>query len=213
MSDVESPPTKSPLTGATSFSKIPVIRKLETLLSDEEFESAGFKIARHPLKDVCFVLPGSDFIQADEDDISSNRLTARYALLHRFDFPATKETSTSRDLGQDFKPVIARLSELRELATEEGTSFSKISAEHAIKWLRTASPPVLPSVFVLNNGNVRYLWKRNDTQLGIQFLEDETVQFVFLGADDQTERIFGSLRATELLKRISGLDLLEVLGF
>lgn len=212
MTEAESSVVKLPLVGATSFSKIPVIRKFESLMSDEEFESAGLKISRHPLKDTCLILPGSDFIQTDEDDNSSNRLTTQHALLHRFVFPAEKKLS-SIQAERDFEPVAARLRELRELATEEGMSFSESSVAQATRWLRIASPPVLPSVFLLNNGNIRFLWKRNDTQLGIQFLECGTVQFVFLGEDDRIERIFGSLRATELLKRISGLDLLGVLGF
>jgi hypothetical protein len=197
---------------SAKFSKIPAIRKFESLVSDEEFETAGFKIARHPLSETCLIVPASQFVFADEENRSNKLFGNKNTFLQTFSSVAAEERTTPLAV-QNFDPVVERISELRSIALEDELPFSEDSATEALEWLQAAAPPATPSVFLLTNGNLRFLWRRGETQLGIQFLGAGTTQFVFLGKDEQAERIFGSLPVNELLKRIGGLDLSGALGF
>jgi hypothetical protein len=194
------------------FSKMPVIRRFESLLTDEDLASVGFRVAAHPTRNTFYIYRAAETLATEDDNpVVLNAITPRRHVVHHGGLwidPFAGDTQTQID----FAPIAERIEELRAIAVEDEIPFNDNSAQEALEWLRLASPPILPSVFLVNNGNTRLFWRHQNEQLGIQFLGDGTAQFVFLGDDDQTERIFGSIRVSELLKRINGLDLFTVLG-
>lgn len=191
------------------FSKMPVIRKFESLLTDEDFVNAGFKVERHPSKSTFYIYASHRATNEDQDQIHSNVLVTRPQVAHNVLW--IDPTSNAQEIEVD--PISERLNDLRELAADEGLPFNESSAEQAMAWIRAAAFPNRPNVFLVNNGNTRLFWRDGDRQFGIQFLGDNTAQFVFLGEDDQTERIYGSIKVSELVRLISGLDLSSLLGF
>ncbi|CAN0119650.1 unnamed protein product [Phaeothamnion confervicola] len=59
-----------------------------------------------------------------------------------------------------------------------------------------------PAIFLLDNGNFRALWRdeNNKQQVGLQFLGNETVQYVIFVREGQTDKLktiasTGSMRA------------------
>lgn len=200
-------------TDTRNFAHIPVIRTFESLLTDEDFQSAGLKVAAHPAKNTFYIYPASEVLDADDDSrVRYNRITPASYVFHHIDLwvdPSAGNERTQIDLA----PIAQRIEELRESAAADDLPFREKSAREAVEWLRLVSPPNLPNMFLVNNGNIRAFWRNGEEQLGVQFLGDGAAQFVFLGEDDQTERIFGSVKVTELVKRLNGLDLTALLGF
>ena len=182
-----------------NFSNVPVIRNFESLLSDEDFASAGFKVAPHPTKNTFYLYPSSQLLAgSDRTEHIFNTVTpGRYVVSHSLLCTAPL---LAKDAAQvDFAPILERIEELRALSTDEHAPFNERSAEEAVAWVRLATPQRLPNVFLLNNGNTRLVWRDGQKQLGIQFLGDGTAQFVYLGQDDQTERVYGSTKVSEQL--------------
>lgn len=63
-----------------------------------------------------------------------------------------------------------RLAELKEAAAEDGVPFSQASAEMARRFCRRSGRSTRPSIFHLDNGNVRLLWENErGEQVGLQF--------------------------------------------
>lgn len=195
------------------FSSVPVIRSFESLLTDDEFASAGLTVAKHPSKTTFYVYgPSSDFLVPDDlRETKSNTLMQGRYFVSPVNLLDLKTKSPSPHV--DLRKIRDRIDELRALAKEEQLSFNSKSAAAALGWLERLCLRTLPHVFLLNSGNVRLLWRERGSQLGIQFREDGTAQFVFLGEDDQSEQIYGAVKTNDLTRRISGLDLFELIGF
>jgi len=195
----------------SNFSKMPVIRTFKSILTDEEFAFAGLTVEHSPGKNTSFIYPAAKFIRDDsENEVLSNALVSRRSVQKTLYVDPLCVTLTT---APDLSLLKERIDQLRELATDDDVSFDEASASEAIGWLRTAKPPILPSVFLVNNGNIRLLWRSEERQLGIQFLGNGAGQFVFLGQDDQADRVFGTRKVSELLKLLRGLDLATLLGF
>lgn len=72
-----------------------------------------------------------------------------------------------------------RLIEIRCDAQLSGDPISETSFHDFLVFLRKASPMKRPSIFLLDNGNIRALWLNDKKeQVGLQFLGEGEVQFV-----------------------------------
>jgi hypothetical protein len=72
-----------------------------------------------------------------------------------------------------------RFAELKDLAVSEQIFISPQSESDFRSFLKIASATQLPALFLLENGNVRAVWKgAKDEQIGLQFLGGRQVQFV-----------------------------------
>ncbi len=110
----------------------------------------------------------------------------------------------SRHLRHDAQVVESslrkRLSDLENIAVSDGITLSRDSEADLTNFLRTAVPKQRPSLFLLENGNFRAVWKGNaGEQVGLQFLGKGEVQFV----------IFACRHDPELTIRSSGRDTLK----
>ncbi len=75
-----------------------------------------------------------------------------------------------------------RIAEIRALAAEEAIAISSRSESDLIEFLRSVTAARRPKLYLLDNGNVRAVWKgADDQQIGLQFLGDGQVQFVVFG--------------------------------
>jgi hypothetical protein len=194
------------------FSKAPVIRRFESLLTDQDFECAGLKIAPHPTSDTFYIYPASELFATNYENLVVTNAIApgRFGPYH--DSLWLDPLSRREPAKDDLPSILERINELRDISAEENLPFEERSAEEALEWLRMMRPRELPSVFLVNNGNTRLFWRDGDRQLGLQFLGNGSAQFVYLGDDDQSERVFGSMKVTEVVGLISGLDLWDILG-
>jgi hypothetical protein len=77
------------------------------------------------------------------------------------------------------KKFSARISELKSLAIEDDIQINLASVDAAEVFLGSEPFIKLPSVFLLNNGNVRLLWTNGkQEQVGLQFQGTTKVQYV-----------------------------------
>jgi len=76
--------------------------------------------------------------------------------------------------------VKQRISTLKRIGAEQNISLSEKSGELLIEFLNKRTIDNKPSIFLLENGNFRALWKNEKgEQIGLQFLSDGNIQFVF----------------------------------
>jgi hypothetical protein len=77
-----------------------------------------------------------------------------------------------------------RLSELRQSAKEENIPLSDKSAEAARATVVDVGCFHRPSIFLLDNGNIRFVWHSEaGDSVGWQFLPDGQIQFVMLNKE------------------------------
>jgi len=75
--------------------------------------------------------------------------------------------------------IEARLRELRIDAESSGEPFSDASLDDLWVFLDSFPNATRPAIFLLDNGNLRALWKNEaKEQVGLQFLGNGEVQFV-----------------------------------
>jgi hypothetical protein len=95
------------------------------------------------------------------------------------------------------KAVFVRISELIDLAIEDGISMSPASFLDLWSFISKIPQIRPPSVFALDNGNYRAEWKNPEGELiGLEFCGDQLVKFV----------IFGYARALGRMMRVAGLQ-------
>ena len=93
-----------------------------------------------------------------------------------------------------------RISELRDLAADDGYSLS--SASEADFWRFIRSEPRLRrgNLVLIDNGNLRAVWKDgHENQMGLQFLGESMVQYV----------IFKRREPDHPISRVAGRDTLK----
>src|SRR5205823_14499104 len=72
-----------------------------------------------------------------------------------------------------------RLRELHVDAQVEGEAFSEESVSDLRRFIQSVGVTNRPAIFLLDNGNIRALWRSTDSQqVGLQFLGGRRVQFV-----------------------------------
>jgi hypothetical protein len=109
----------------------------------------------------------------------------------------------------------SRITELREIALEDGIAVNNLSEKDLHRFLLNWPGASDPAIFLLDNGNFRIRWDAPDgRQIALQFLGDDSVQFVLFaqreGAEQPT-RSAGRDTAEGVLKQIRSLDLLSIL--
>jgi hypothetical protein len=84
-----------------------------------------------------------------------------------------------------------RIANLRDLAAEEGVAFNERSADDLLAFLKRYSRPQEPKIFLLDNGNLRAVWRRSDlgissAQIGLEFVGKRSVKMVMIADSAQT---------------------------
>jgi hypothetical protein len=112
----------------------------------------------------------------------------------------TQLAEYQRHQSQVWMAVAERLQELRYDAASSGAPVSESSIRDFAYLLRKAQPARRPSIFLLDNGNIRSLWLNDKKeQVGLQFLGDGEVQFVIF------------VRRPTLMAREHGVESLSVM--
>jgi len=84
--------------------------------------------------------------------------------------------------------VLSRLNELKNEAKTEDLAFSERSEHDFFKFLLLFPQILDPFLFLLDNGNLRALWKNGDgEQVGLQFRGSEIVQYVIFVRSTESE--------------------------
>jgi hypothetical protein len=96
--------------------------------------------------------------------------------------------------------VERRVTNLRTEAREENLPFAEASAIAALTFARSLHGYHRPSVFLVGNGNLRLVWSSDtEDRLGLQFREDDKVQFVAsVRFDDMFEETYGTKHVSRL---------------
>lgn len=106
--------------------------------------------------------------------------------------------------------ALRRISELRHIAESEGLRFSEESGQDLKRFLLVADFAA-PSLFLLENGNLRAVWSEGSTQIGIQFLGENRGQFILLdGEGIEPHQIMGTHNLATIQKLIEGSGIDEV---
>jgi hypothetical protein len=93
-----------------------------------------------------------------------------------------------------------RVAELHQDAIDDNLSFSEASHADLRRFLAGIAFSRRPSIFLLDNGNLRAVWKNEQKeQLGLQFLGGGAVQYV----------AFRQRHALETMSRLSGAENLD----
>jgi hypothetical protein len=127
------------------------------------------------------------------------------------DFPIGPQVSNEFDtqveegtLGSRFE-IFSRLSELKREAAAEQIPYSQHSEHDFFKFWLLNPEIVRPYLFLLENGNLRALWKNTDgEQVGLQFRGDELVQYVIFARRDGS-RVVSRSAGRDLLSNIDNL--------
>ena len=100
--------------------------------------------------------------------------------------------------------VIKRLIEIRRDAQLSGDPISETSLRDFRAFLRKAQSGKRPSIFLLDNGNIRALWLNDKKeQVGLQFLGEGEVQFViFARRPNMMAREHGTESLSAMLARV-----------
>jgi hypothetical protein len=110
--------------------------------------------------------------------------------------------------------ISERLTEVGCDAEASGAPVSLSSIRDFVAFIGRAQPARRPSVFLLENGNVRALWLNDKKeQVGLQFLGEEEVQFVIFALRPSLmarERGIESLAA--MLSRVRSSGVAHLLG-
>lgn len=138
---------------------------------------------------------GDDTIEVDDD---SDCLRVR-----RFRNPIRAKRVTSAGLHkrqQKFDSYRPRIEYLRNEAMDDGYALKTESEKDFQQFVRSASNLRRGNLVLMDNGNLRALWKDGQTaHLGLQFLGSGMVQYV----------IFRQRKATEPISRVAGRDTFE----
>ena len=90
-----------------------------------------------------------------------------------------------------------RLRELRIDAQVDGEAFSENSVNDLRQFIQSIGITKRPGMFLLDNGNIRALWRGADgQQVGLQFLGGGRVQFVIFSLRDNPK----------MMMRVAGID-------
>lgn len=109
------------------------------------------------------------------------------------------------------KDLIDRINDLREISNEDNLPFSEKSAQGAKLFSKKIQSSVYPSTFLIGNGNIRFLWEREEEQIGIQFLNENTTQYVIFNKNgNNTYQHIGTSNHYDLIKFIKILSLYKL---
>lgn len=106
-----------------------------------------------------------------------------------------------------------RVGELRALAVEENLLFSETSAKAAMRFVDALDEARRPGAFLVH-GNIRLVWRTaNGEQVGLQFLENDKIQFVYLERDgDELGHTMGTGSREMVLRALKAPVLTRILN-
>jgi len=108
-----------------------------------------------------------------------------------------------------------RISVLEEQAANDGNFLNARSRETFQVFFKTNPLIRLGSLFLLESGNIRAVWKGDGaSHVGLQFLDNSLIQYVLFRqrhADVPVSRAYGRDTPTGVLEQISALELDQVL--
>lgn len=141
---------------------------------------------------------------------ASDVWTAAFALVDA-DNALLREAIHQLPIFETQQAILHRLKTLHEVAVEEGMSIAQASEEDLRRYLLDQlKPAVRPAISLLENGNLRALWKDGaGQQVGLQFRGDAWVQYVIF-ARTIPERAIKTYVGREKLPDI--LPLIEHIG-
>lgn len=109
----------------------------------------------------------------------------------------------------DIEMVKYRIAELELLAEEDGIEVSEESKENLMKFLEgNSSFAKRPYISLLDNGNFRALWVKNDEQVGLQFTNGVAIHYVMWNKKD---KFYGFDVEGEVMTMISENNLIHVM--
>ncbi len=104
---------------------------------------------------------------------------------------------------------------LKEYARDDGYDLHEDSYANFIKFFANYSQLVRADVVLLDNGNLRAIWKgKNGGEIGLQFLTDSHVQYVLFsesGPKDTTSKPYGRGGFEETMKEIKNFGLYNIM--
>ena len=118
-------------------------------------------------------------------------------------------TEKNKEINNSWAPdLVDRINELRNIASEEDLLFLEESVAGAMSFSKKIYSSTYPSIFLIGNGNIRFLWKMGDEQIGIQFLDKNKCQYILFSKDNQySYRNMGTSNQNDLIKIIKILSL------
>ena len=136
-------------------------------------------------------------------------------LLHPNDTFSRKIGPVVRRLPQTVSGYDDRIEVLREQATLEGYSLNHDSKAGFLEFVRR-NPLINPGrLFLLENGNLRAVWKGDDgAHIGLQFLSEKTIQYVFFARRESAlsvSRASGRDTVDGVRRQIAAFDLDELI--
>lgn len=112
-----------------------------------------------------------------------------------------------------FGDLVARVSELRNIAAEEELPFIESSAREALAFAKELNATSRPGAFLVGNGCVRLLWTDGPEQIGLQFRGDQTIQYVmFARRAGQVATHMGGDDKETILRQITAIGLRHLFG-
>ena len=107
-----------------------------------------------------------------------------------------------------------RLNELEEYARADGYSLNIGSKATFARFMEKLSSVRQPRLILMENGNLRAMWKcQKDFQMGLQFLDNNEVQFVIFrprADSNEISRAYGRDSLEGIAKLITAFDLKEL---
>ncbi len=111
--------------------------------------------------------------------------------------------------------ISGEMSELTVDAQQEGIAVGPASLTAFREFVRRYQPTSVPALAILDNGNIRAMWKRaNGEQVGLQFRAEGDIQFVSFvlrggqlvsyAGRDTTEKVVERLKADGLIDLVTG---------
>jgi len=118
-------------------------------------------------------------------------------------------TDKAREFNNSWElDLIERINELRDIASEEDLPFFEDSVVGAMSFSKKIHSSKYPSIFLIGNGNIRFLWTKDDEQIGIQFLDRNKCQYILFSKDENSSyRHMGTSNQNDLVKIIKVFSL------
>jgi hypothetical protein len=126
-------------------------------------------------------------------------------------FTASTSAPTDPSYVEQWK-LAFRLAELQADAEDEGIAISEGSQRDLLRFLGTHLDWRRPSLFLLDSGNFRALWRDGREQIALEFLGNQIIQYVMfrecIGAPDDLASAHGqdSLQGIERLLSYFGVE-------
>lgn len=125
---------------------------------------------------------------------------------------ALQAAQSPQDSAQLILYFDARVDRLSQSAKEEGFHLSEKSLADARDALQKLPDLLKPSIFLVNNGNLRFVWFGDKgEQVGWQFLEAGRIQFVLLdGMEESENRTIGESDLSGAMRHVRAAGLKKI---